>query len=76
MPLIVTFVPAFPEGGDMLVIPGALVTVNDIPLLATPPIVTTTVPVVAPAGTGTTMLVGFQLSGVAAVVLNFTVLVP
>ena len=32
-------------------------TVNATPLLATPPTVTTTFPVVAPAGTGTTMLV-------------------
>ena len=37
---------------------------------------TTTLPVVAPAGTGTTMLVADQLVGVAAVPLNLTVLVP
>ena len=52
------------------------VTVKLTPLLATPPTVTTTFPVVAPAGTGTTMLVAFQLVGVAAVPLNVTVLVP
>ena len=45
-------------------------------MLARPPTVTTTVPVVAPAGTGTTMLVADQLVGVAAVPLNLTVLVP
>jgi len=45
-------------------------------LLATPPTVTTTLPVVAPLGTGTAMLVALQLVGVAAVPLNFTVLVP
>ena len=45
-------------------------------MLATPPTVTTTFPVVAPLGTGTTMLVALQLVGVAAVPLNFTVLVP
>ena len=37
---------------------------------------TTTLPVVAPAGTGTTRLVADQLVGVAAVPLNVTVLVP
>ena len=46
------------------------------PLLAAPPTVTTTFPVVAPLGTGTTMLVALQLVGVAAVPLNVTVLVP
>src|SRR5213082_3065612 len=51
-------------------------TVKLTPLLATPPTVTTTLPVVAPAGTGTTMLVAAQLVGVAAVPLNVTVLVP
>src|SRR5438445_4420634 len=51
-------------------------TVNATPLLATPLTVTTTLPVVAPAGTGTTMLVADQLVGVAVVPLNFTVLVP
>jgi hypothetical protein len=42
-----------------------LVTLNDTPSLATPPTVTTTSPEVAPAGTGTTMLVADQLVGVA-----------
>ena len=37
---------------------------------------TTTLPVVAPAGTGTTMLVADQVVGVAVVPLNVTVLVP
>ena len=45
-------------------------------MLARPPTVTTTLPVVAPAGTGTTMLVADQLVGVAVVPLNLTVLVP
>jgi hypothetical protein len=52
------------------------VTVNAWPLLATPPTVTTTLPVVAPAGTGTTMPVAAQVVGVAVVPLNVTVLVP
>src|SRR6266853_3944717 len=51
-------------------------TVKLTPLLATPLTVTTTFPVVAPAGTGTVMLVAFQLVGVPAVPLNVTVLVP
>ena len=57
-------------------IAGGTVTVNGEALLAKPPIVTTTLPVVAPAGTGTTTLVSAQLVGVAAVPLNVTVLVP
>jgi hypothetical protein len=52
------------------------VTVKVIPLLATPPTVTTTFPVVAPLGTGTVMLVTLQLLGAPAVPLNVTVLVP
>jgi len=51
-------------------------TVKLTPLLATPPTVTTTLPVVAPAGTGATMLPALQLVGVADTPLNFTVLVP
>ena len=76
-PAIVTEAPATPDVGFRFVMlgPGA-VTVKLTPLLATPPTVTTTLPVVAPAGTGTTMLVALQLVGVAAVPLNFTVLVP
>ena len=45
-------------------------------LLARPATDTTTRPVVAPVGTGTTMLVALQLVEVAAVPLNVTVLVP
>src|SRR5271165_3947366 len=55
---------------------GRGVTVKVVPLLATPPTVTTTFPVVAPAGTGATMLVALQLVAVAVVPLNLTVLVP
>jgi hypothetical protein len=50
--------------------------VNGAPLLATLFTVTTTLPVVAPVGTGTAMLVADQLVGVAAVPLNRTLLVP
>ena len=49
---------------------------NEVPVLASPPTVTTTLPVVAPVGTGATMLVADQLVGVAAIPLNVTVLLP
>jgi translation elongation factor EF-G len=76
VPAIVTAVPTGPLAGDRLVNVGALVTVYGSALLARPPTVTTTLPVVAPVGTGTAMLVADQLVGVAAVPLNVTVLVP
>ena len=72
VPVIVTDVPTGPEVGDTVVIAG--VTVKLAPLLGCPPTVTTTLPVVAPAGTGTTILVFDQLAGVALVLLNVTVL--
>jgi hypothetical protein len=76
-PLIVTEVPITPEVGFKLVMLGVgTVTVKLTPLLAAPPTVTTTLPVVAPAGTGTTILVPLQLIGVAAIPLNLTVLAP
>src|SRR4051812_15211179 len=74
VPAIVTAVPTGPLLGNRLVNVGAVVTVNATPLLATPPAVTTTLPLVAPAGTGTTMLVTDQVVGVAATPLNMTVL--
>ena len=46
------------------------------PLLACPPVVTTTDPVVEPAGTAATMLAALQLVGVAVVPLKVTVLAP
>src|SRR5260370_7159977 len=61
----------------MLVVIGAFtVTVKLTPLLPAPPTVTTTLPVVAPAGTGTAMLVALQLVGVAPIPLKVTLLVP
>ena len=65
---MVTEVPTPPEVGDRLVMLGAVETVKLTPLLATPPTVTTTLPVVAPVGTGATIEVALQLVGVAAVV--------
>ena len=75
-PEMVTEAPAGPEVGLRLAMLGVGVTLKLTLLLATPPTVTTTPPEVAPAGTGTTMLVAVQLVGVAAVPLNLTVLVP
>src|SRR5579859_4388966 len=60
----------------MLLILGAGMTVKVTPLLATPPTVTTTGPVVAPAGTETMIVVPLQFCGVAIVPLNVTVLDP
>src|SRR5436189_4356064 len=75
-PVIVTAVPTGPDVGLSVVIDGGTVTVKGTPLLARPLTVTTTVPVVAPVGTGTAMLVALQLVGVASVPLNAIVLVP
>jgi hypothetical protein len=76
-PVITTEVPTAPDVGFKAVILGASsVTVNTTPLLATPPTVTTTLPVVAPVGTGTEMLVVLHAVGVDDTPLNFTVLVP
>jgi hypothetical protein len=77
LPAIVTAEPTAPEAGTRLVIVGVRITVKLIPLLATPPTVTTTLPVVAPPGTFTVMLVAVQLVAVPALVpLNVTVLLP
>jgi hypothetical protein len=75
VPVIVTAVPIDPDVGVRLVMVGVL-TVKVTPLLAVPFTVTTTLPVVAPPGTGTTMLVALQLVGPAFVPLNETVLDP
>jgi len=74
VPVMVTDVPTTPLAVDMLVMPGA--TPKLAPLLAKPPTVTTTFPVVAPAGTGTAMLVAPQLVGDAKTPLNVTALDP
>ena len=73
-PVIVTDVPMGPEVVDKLLMLGT--TLKPTPSLATPPTVTTTLPEVAPAGTGTVMVVALQLEGVATVPLSVTVLVP
>jgi hypothetical protein len=73
---MVTGVPGGPHDGVRPVKTSAdAVTAKLTPLLAAPPTVTMTGPVVAVLGTGTTMLVSLQLLGVAGVPLNVTVLV-
>jgi hypothetical protein len=74
VPVIVTDVPTAPEVGERLVMVGDNEKVT--PLLARLPTVTTTFPVVAPIGTGATILVVLQPVGFAVVPLNLTVLVP
>jgi hypothetical protein len=74
---MVTEVPTVAEVGfrvEMLG-PGAF-TVKARPLLGVAPTVTTTLPVVAPLGTGTEMLVLLQLAGVPVIPLKVTVLEP
>lgn len=74
LPVMVTVVPTGPTEGEMLLMVDA--TPKLTPLPASPPAVTTTLPVVAPAGTVTPMLVALQLVTAAAVPLNVTVLLP
>jgi hypothetical protein len=69
-------VPTPPEVGLIPKIVGVVVTVNEKPLLAAPPTVTTMFPVVAPGGTCTLIAVEFQLVGVAATPSNVIVLDP
>ena len=55
---------------------GGGITAKLAPLLVWPATVTVTFPLVAPLGTGTTMLVALQLEGKALVPLKLTVLLP
>lgn len=69
--------PIAPEVWLRLAMVGAPTTVNGEPLLADPKTVTTTFPVVAPAGTFTVALVALHaVAAAAATPLNVTVLVP
>jgi hypothetical protein len=72
--MIVTGVPTAPEIGLMLTMLG--MTEKLTPLLATEPTVTTTLPLVAPGGTGTTMLELLQLVGMVPIPLKVTELPP
>ena len=74
-PAIVTDAPGKPEVGVSPVMLGLETTEKGLPLLSTPLDRTTTLPVVAPLGTVTTMLVADHVVAVAVVPLNFTVLV-
>jgi len=65
--------PTAPVLGVSDVMLGAAVTVKLFPLLDVPETVTTTLPVVAPAGTLAVMLDALQLVVVAVVTLNLTV---
>jgi hypothetical protein len=77
VPVMVTELPAGPEGGPRLEMSGPAVTMKATPLLATALTVTTTFPDVAPPGTGTAMAVLLQLvAAPAEAPLNVTVLVP
>jgi len=76
VPVIITDVAIGPEVGLRLLMVGVGRTVKLRPLLATPLTVTTTLPVVAPVGTGTAMLFADQFVGNAEVPLKVTVLVP
>ena len=66
----------FPKLGDTDVTVSPEETVKLTALLATPPTVPTTLPVVAPLGTDTVMLMSLQAVGVAVVPLNLIVLDP
>src|SRR5262249_58041711 len=72
VPVIVTVAPTAPVVGDNDVIVAVGTTVNAEPLLATPPTVTVTLPVVAPAGTGTPLLVAAHHVRGGLTPLNFT----
>jgi hypothetical protein len=76
LPLRVTGDPTCPEVGDKLAKLGVEPTANRATLLLTELTVTHTFPVVAPVGTGTTMLLSFQLVGVPVKFPNLTVLLP
>jgi len=74
LPLIVTGVPVGPAVGDKLVMVPLVFRVKLTLLLATPPTVTMTGPVVVPTGTGTVIAVRVQFVGVAVTPLKVTVL--
>jgi hypothetical protein len=75
-PVIVKLLPTEPDAAERLLIAGGDATVKKQGELVTPLMVTSTLPDVAPLGTGTTMLVSLQLLGVPATPLNVTVLLP
>jgi len=76
VPVIVTGVPGEPDVTDRLVILGAGTTVKLFPLLFTPLANTMTLPLAAPVGTVTAMLVAVHDVTLAVVPLNLTVPLP
>lgn len=74
LPEIVTEDPTTPALGDTLLMDGGITRVKFTPLLASPPTVTTILPVVVPTGTVTPIPVLLQLPAVAAMPLKVTVL--
>jgi hypothetical protein len=68
VPVMVNAVPIAPEGALKPLMFGGVTTVKLTTLLERAPTVTTTLPVTAPAGTVTPMLVGLQLENVVAAV--------
>ena len=76
LPVIVNVAATAPEVDDNPVMTGEGVTVKLLVLLAFPLTVTTTLPVVAPAGTCTCKLVALHETQVTGMPLNVTVLVP
>src|SRR5713101_8801402 len=75
-PVIVTLCPTDAALGFNVVMPGDGVTVKVTPLLAVPPTVTVTGPVVAVVGTGASIAVAVQPVGAVATPLNLTALKP
>jgi hypothetical protein len=75
-PEIVTDAPAEAAIDETLEITSAGLTVNGVPLLASPLTVTTTFPLLAPEGTDAVMVVGPQNQMLAASPLKVTVLLP
>jgi hypothetical protein len=68
VPVIVTGVPTVPELGLSMLILGCKIIVKGTALLLSAPAVTITLPVIAPAGTVTPILVAVQLEKVVAAV--------
>ena len=75
-PVMVTAAPTAPEARDRVEILGVGSTVNAIPFVLTPLAFTTTLPVVAPAGTVVVMLPELHVPTVAAVPLKDTEPLP
>jgi len=75
-PPITTVVSTWATAGFREITIGFLPTVKDTPLLASPPTVTTTLPVVAPSGTVTVIEAALHSVAVAGVPLKVTVLLP